>query len=122
MRRDTFIVPLVLATMFLSGCATSSEERTVYVPASYNGTLAAGDPLGMQLMRRGGAIDQASVPYSRRMPAQDFEVAMDVPVIAAPQGGFVTMVSGYPMHARAKESNIRMPIATFAATDGPSAD
>ena len=56
------------------------------------------------------------------MPAQDFEVAMDVPVIAAPQGGFVTMVSGYPMHARAKESNIRMPIATFAATDGPSAD
>lgn len=122
MRRDTFIVPLVLATMFLSGCASSSEERTVYVPASYNGMLAAGDPLGMQLMQRGGAIDQASVPYSRRMPAQDFEVAMEVPVIAAPQGGFVTMVSGYPMRARARESNIRTPIATFAATDGPSAD
>lgn len=135
MRRVVSIVPASVCTFLalLGGCA-SSNERTVYVPATTSGALIAGDPLGMQLMQKAGIVSQSGVvehaytqASSRSHSAEPasfttFAQSPSAPVVAAAQGGFVTMMSSYPSYGRLRDSEVRMPIVTFAATDGPSAD
>lgn len=130
MRTSMLLVPfagVVLAA--LAGCETSGE-RVVYVPATTSGTMVAGDPLGIELMNSGGvlrsarassldetarvAFTHASSSYTRSASTSQF--------VESPQGGYVTMASTMPAYARSRQSEVRMPLITFAATDGPSAD
>jgi hypothetical protein len=126
MRRIVSVVPAALATtmcLLAGGCA-SSEERTVYVPATSSGTIVAGDQLGMQLMQHSGVIGRGSSQARAAEPRAftTFAQSASAPVVAAAQGGFVTMMSSYPSYGKMRDSDVRMPIVTFAATDGPSAD
>lgn len=131
MRRIVSIVPAaaLVSAALLGGC--ESNERTVYVPSSTSGVLVAGDPLGMQLMRRASAnsptYTQASSWQSNRSTSVEpvaYAVAQpqSARFVSASQGGQVTMASNYPSYGKLRDSEVRMPIATFAATDGPSAD
>lgn len=129
MRRIVPVVPVMLAAFLAGGC-DSSNERVVYVPATSSGPMAAGDALGMQMMQAGGAITVASSsPSTARIAANSepltfttFAPSADASIVAAAQGGYVTMMSSYPNYGRMRDSEVRMPAATFAATDGPSAD
>jgi hypothetical protein len=121
MRGLTKVVPIVLAVTLVGGCA-SSTERTVWVPMTTSGHLASGDALGMQMMRQSGTVRTAWAPTQQPVAVTTLMPSADSEVVAAAQGGYVTMMSSYPGFALRRESNIRMPVATFAATDGPSAD
>lgn len=126
MRRIVPVVPVVLAAVLAGGCA-SSNERVVYVPATTSGAMMAGDTLGMQMMRSGGAVTVASnseraASNPEPMAFTTFAPSPDASIVAAAQGGFVTMMSSYPNYGRMRDSEVRMPVATFAATDGPSPD
>ena len=117
------IIPIVLAVTLVGGCA-SSNERTVWVPTTTFGPLAAGDGLGMQMMRLHGAINGVAdqTPMAEPMAITTFVPAERSELVAAAQGGYVTMMSSYPGFAFRRDSEVRMPVATFAATDGPSED
>jgi hypothetical protein len=86
--------------------------------------MAAGDALGMQMMRLNGAIADAprEARASEPLTFTTFAQSADASVVEAAQGGFVTMMSSYPSYGKMRDSEVRMPIVTFAATDGPSAD
>lgn len=124
MRCNNLVVPAAVLSglaALLGGCA--SPERVVYVPASSSGTMFAADQLGMQSMHAQGLIGYTPRQSSPVLAFNEASVVhQGEGLIAAAQSGFVTMSSNSYAMARKRESNIRMPLVTFAATDGPSAD
>lgn len=80
----------------------------------------------MALMNAQGVTKAASVDSSQQWRTQVAFVSSSPggasPLVEALQGGYVTMASSMPAFARLRDSEVRMPLMTFAATDGPSAD